>query len=113
MRAVRCTPSMEVAVTVYECVPAVEVSSVPWGLAAPFESLHEAIPGPSVPSEQPNVVRTFWPRTNVAPLAGEEIATEGGAIAVTRNSTTASAGTFALISPVVVVVSLAHTFRSP
>ncbi|MBV9417707.1 MAG: hypothetical protein JO363_22165, partial [Solirubrobacterales bacterium] len=45
------------AVTVYECAPTVDVSSVPCGLEALFESLQEAIPGPA-PSEQLKAVCT-------------------------------------------------------
>jgi hypothetical protein len=54
----------------------------------------------------PMTAITFPPTT--APLAGEEIPTESPGSAVTRYRTTASDGTFALMSPVVAVVALVH-----
>jgi len=66
-------------VTVYVCAPAVVVFSAPCGAEAPFESVHDAIPGPPAPSVQENDVATTAPKLNVWPLAGAEIDATGAA----------------------------------
>src|SRR3954447_26262970 len=71
-------PPVLVAVTVYVCAPGVEVFSVPCGPDAPFESRHDARPGPPAPSVHENAVATDCPWAKVRLSAGAVIAAEGG-----------------------------------
>ena len=60
MLAVPVCPSLLVAVTVYVCEPVLDVSSAPGELES-FESVHDWIPGPSVPSLHEKPVATISP----------------------------------------------------
>jgi len=70
-----------VAVTVYVCDPAVEVSSEP-GLPDPFESRHVLILGAPEGSVQLKFVATTWPTAYVPAPAGEPICAVGAAAPV-------------------------------
>ena len=78
MLAVAVCPSRLVAVTVYVCVPSVEVSSTP-GELDPLPSAHDLSPGPSDPSVQLKLVATCWRTAKTWLFAGEAICADGAA----------------------------------
>jgi hypothetical protein len=80
-RATPASPSPDVTVTVYVCLPVVEVFRWP-GEPESFESWHELSPGPPAPSEHENAVGTTWPCSKVRLLAGEEIEAVGAGVYV-------------------------------